>query len=253
MISDGREPVIRGTTCHMHAQELVVQHALGIRDRTRMRIPIDQYPEGKSLKEKVKKLLSVIMDKHNKQRFKQYHDYCKMNMTIDVNKLYLPNDTRVSGIFYMYESCLRSRRCINFYLTGSPEKNFYDKYKLTESEWQLVAETHAVLKVMNVLAMTSQKESVDSNCFSYYSVANARYFVEVKKTLKVVDICNTWNPSTPISKWPMVTMAIGQLKDDTQVLLKRLVKEFDHYFPGPDSDQKMMMVLHPVMVWRGFL
>jgi hypothetical protein len=137
------------------------------------------------------------------------------------------------------------------YLTGSEEKLHYAKYKLTEAEWQLVAETHAVLKVMNILAMTSQKESVDSNCFSYYSVANARYFIETKKKLKVLELGGNWYPSTEIAKWPMVTMQIEQLNDQTQVLLERLVKEFDHYFKRPDSDQTMMMVLHPVMVWRG--
>jgi hypothetical protein len=251
LIADGRTPVIRGTTCHMHAQELVVQHALGLRDRTRMQQTIDAFPEGKALKEKVKILVSAIMNKHNKKRYIQYHDYIRLNLKQEVRKLYIPNDTRVSGIFYMYESVLRSRKCIHFYLTGSSEKEFYRKLQLSETEWQLVAETHAVLKVMNVLAMTSQKETVGSNCFSYYSVANARYFVESKKKLKVLEIFGNRYPSTEISKWPMVNMTIEQLKPDTQMLIERLVKEFDHYFKGPDSDQVMMMVFHPVMVWRG--
>jgi hypothetical protein len=235
----------------MHAQELVVQHALGIRDRTRMRQPIDQFAAGKSLKEKVKKLVSTIMDKHKKQRYQLYHDYCKLNLKVDVRKLYIPNDTRVSGIFYMYESVLKSRKCIKFYVTGSTEKSFYLNLKLTEPEWQLVAETHAVLKVMNVLAMTSQKESIDSNCFSYYSVANARYFVESKRKLKVIDLGANWNPSCEVSKLPMVNMQLENLRPETQTLIERLVKEFDHYFRGPDSDQIMMMIFHPVMVWRG--
>lgn len=123
--------------------------------------------------------------------------------------------------------------------------------KLSEQDWQSVAETHAVLKTMNVLAMTSQKESVDSNCFSYFSVASARFFVESKKKLKVVDITATWNPSCSVSKLPMITMELEHLLPDTRYLMERLVKEFDHYFKGPDSDQIMMMVFHPVMVWRG--
>ena len=32
-ISGGRQPKVKGTTFHMHAQELVVTHALGLRTR----------------------------------------------------------------------------------------------------------------------------------------------------------------------------------------------------------------------------
>jgi hypothetical protein len=50
----------------MHAQELVVTHALGLRERSKAGVVTDQYEAGKSIRKKVKNLLSKIMDK--KQR-----------------------------------------------------------------------------------------------------------------------------------------------------------------------------------------
>ena len=107
------------------------------------------------------------------------------------------------------------------------------------------------MKVMNVLAMTSQKQSVDSNCFSYYSVAYARFIVESARNLKVIDLSQNYNTTTAVSKIPTITLQINQLQYNTQCFIDRLVKEFNSYFRYPDSDQIIMMILHPVMAWRG--
>ena len=237
----------------MHTQELVLQHALGIRRRTKMGRTLDDFPPGHDLKTKVKKLCQLIMNKHDKNRFKKYSDYCKINLNVDVRKLVVPNDTRVSGIYHMFESVLRSYKCINLYMTGCEDKD-KDEFKatlLTPVEWQFIAELHAVMKVMNVLAMTSQKQSVDSNCFSYYSVAYARFIVESAKNLKVIDLSQNYNTTTAVSKIPTITLQINQLQYNTQCFIDRLVKEFNSYFRYPDSDQIIMMILHPVMAWRG--
>jgi hypothetical protein len=114
-----------------------------------------------------------------------------------------------------------------------------------------MAELHAVMKVINILAMTSQKQSVDSNCFSYYSVAYARFFVESANKFKVIDVSQNYNATTAVNKIPTITLQINQLQEDTQVFITRLVKEFNSYFRYPDSDQLIMMIFHPVMAWRG--
>jgi hypothetical protein len=54
-ISDGRTPIRRGTTCHMHTQELVVGHAMGIRIR-KQNVVTYQFPAAKNLRDKVKLL-----------------------------------------------------------------------------------------------------------------------------------------------------------------------------------------------------
>lgn len=253
LICEGRRAENGGTTCHMHTQELVLQHALGVRRRTRMGKAHDQFPPGYLLKVKVKKLVRLIMNKHDKNRFKKYVDYCKTFLNIDVRKLVVPNDTRVSGIFHMFESVLRSYKGLTLYMTGCVDKDKEDfkECLLTQVEWQLMAELHAVMKWSNMLAMSSQKQSVDSNCFSYYSVAYVRFFVESAKSFKVIEVSNNYNASTPVAKIPTMTLLINQLQEDTQLFITRLVKEFNAYFANPDGDQVKMMILHPIMAWRG--
>jgi hypothetical protein len=106
-IAGGRTPAQRGTTCHMHAQELVVTHALGLGERSKAGVVTDQYEAGKNIRNKVKNLLSKIMDKKAKGRFKEYKMMCQEYLHCNAPKLELPNDTRVSGVFRMYQSALR--------------------------------------------------------------------------------------------------------------------------------------------------
>jgi hypothetical protein len=131
------------------------------------------------------------------------------------------------------------------------DKNDFQKLVLTPIEWQFMAELHSVMKVINILAMTSQRQSVDSNCFSYYSVAYARFFVESAKTFKVIQFSGTYDADTPVSQIPTITLQVNQLQENTQLFITRLVTEFNSYFKYPDGDQIKMMLLHPVMAWRG--
>jgi hypothetical protein len=251
LIAENRVPENQTTTCHMHTQELVLQHALGIRERTRMGEPWDTFPEGKALVKKVKKLVGYVMKKQDKNRFQNYHDYCKKTWQISARKLVNPNDTRVSGIYFMFESVLRSYKCLTRFTSGSIYKNEYTDLMLSTNEWQLLAEFYSTMKVMNVLAMTSQKQTLDANCFSYYSVAHARWMIESAKKLNVIELSSHYHPSTDLSKVPQVSLELEQLNPLTQTFMKRLVKEFDFYFKYPDGDQTKMMIFNPVMVWRG--
>lgn len=51
----------------MHAQELVVQHALGIRKRSKNGEDVDTFEPGRLLAKKVRVLVSKIMDKRSKK------------------------------------------------------------------------------------------------------------------------------------------------------------------------------------------
>jgi hypothetical protein len=251
LVSEGRVAENHGTTCIMHTQELVLQHALGIRTRTKNKKIIDEFPDGKLLTKNFKKLCAYIMNKHDKNRFLNYNDYCKTVLKMDARKLVTPNDTRVSGIYFMFESILRSYKCLSRYMSTNENKKEFESFPITPTDWQVLAEFYSVMKVMNVLAMTSQKQSIDANCFSYLSVAYARYMVESAKSLKVIEFSNHYNPSMEISKIPIITLEINQLNPLTQTFIKRLTKEFNFYFDHPDGDQTKMMVFHPIMVWRG--
>jgi hypothetical protein len=253
LLAEGRAPAIRGTTCQMHAQELVVQHALGIRKRTKNGDDVDTFEPGRLLAKKVRILVSKIMDKRSKNKFTKYIEYCSKELTTKVNRLIIPNDTRVSGIFLMLECVLRSRTCIMMYTTVSPDRAVYKDISLDDVDWQFIAEIHSILKVMNLLAMTSQQQSVESNCFSYYHVVSARFYLKSSTEFPVIDINkDNWKPTTEMSKIPTTLILKENLMANTVELIDRFEAEFLNYFKTPDSDQILMMVFHPLMAWMGF-
>jgi hypothetical protein len=94
----------------MHAQELVVTHDLGLKERSKQGVVTDKYEAGRTLRNRVKTLLSRIMDKKVKGRFKEYKAMCLEYLHCTAQKLELPNDTRVSGVYRMYQSALRSKK-----------------------------------------------------------------------------------------------------------------------------------------------
>lgn len=249
-IADGRCPKVKGTTCQMHTQELVVQHALGIRQRSRNKNAWDYFHAGKSLRDKSRDLVKKIMDKKTKKGFPKFTKFCETKLKMMVRKLEVPNDTRVSGVFVMYESLLRSYRCVTAFCKAE-EKDFKD-IELNEKEWQFLAETHSILQVMNSVALTSQQESVESNCFSYYQVVTARYYLSNVKKFRVIDLNGYWSPMDDLKKIETKMLLREELLDVTQELICRFEKEFQNYFSRPDSDQLLMMVFNPVIVWMGF-
>jgi hypothetical protein len=253
LVSSGRAPVEKGATCFMHAQELVVKHALGLNPlKGRGGKPDDEFASGVALRDRVKTWLRRIMDKKSKTWFNKYKDFCKSRLGVDVIRFALPNDTRVGGVSLMYESALRSRNTLIQYCNNSAEAMQYDGLKLTELEWIQLAETYAILNIAHSLAMLSQQESADSNCFSYFQVASARYAICKQPTIKVFDMSVLWDPVTELDKIPTTKKGRDKLSAETNELVKRFDDEFKRYFPKPDSDQLVMMVFHPLMSWMGF-
>jgi hypothetical protein len=237
----------------MHAQELVVKHALGLAKRKgRGGNPDDEFESGVNLRDRVKTLLSRIMDKKSKGRFNKYKEYCKTRLGVDVVRFALPNETRVGGVYLMYGSALRSRKTLMQYCNNSAEAIQYEDIKLTELEWIQLAETYAILGTARTLSLLSQQESADSNCFSYFQVASARYAICKQVDIKMLDMNVFWDPDTDQDKLPTTKKLRTDLTKETNELIERFDKEFQRYFPKPDSDQLIMMVFHPVMVWKGF-
>jgi hypothetical protein len=251
-IADGRSPVVKGTTCHMHTQELVVSHALGIKERTKRNQVVDSFVMSKELRIRVKKLLSKIMNKQAKGRFCEFNKISKEFLHCKANKLELPNETRVSGTYKMYVSALRSKKLIILFLNNSKEKQTFQDETLSDEEWQFIAECEAVLRTANVLAMKSQSDSATSNVLSYFYVAKTRAIIQRIKTLRVYDLNESWTPKTPVEDIKMIPIKFDDLMEETKLLIKRLVSEFNRYFPHPDTDQLLMMMLHPIMIRMGF-
>jgi hypothetical protein len=252
-LAEGRCPTTKGTTCQMHAQELVTSHAMGIRERSKNLVSVDNFAPGKNLRNSVKALVSRIMDKRAKGRFKEYNNISMKYLRIKALKLEIPNETRVSGIYNMFLSALRSRKLIVIFLDTCKEPAKFADVELSDVEWQFLAECEALLRTMDVLAMNSQKDDVTGCVFSYFYVARSRFLMKKISMLNVVDLSkNQWTHKDDFDCIPKILTPIEDLQADTLTLIKRFEVEFQRYFPHPDSDQVMMMVFHPIMIWRGF-
>jgi hypothetical protein len=69
----------------------------------------------------------------------------------------------------------------------------------------------------------------------------------------MLDMNVFWDPDTNKDKLPTTTKLRNDLTKETNKVIERFDKKFQRYFPKPDLDQLIMMVFHPVMVWKGFL
>jgi hypothetical protein len=137
-------------------------------------------------------------------------------------------------------------------LNNCKDRSKFEDFVLTDGEWQFMAECEALLRTADLFAMSSQRDDVTSNVFAYFNVARTRAGISRIRELRVFNLAESWTPKTEIQHIQKVTIKKEDLMEDTQTLIQRLVKEYDYYFPAPDSDQLLMMAFHPVMVWSGF-
>jgi hypothetical protein len=239
-------------SCAMHTQELVITHALGIRARKQGGKVIDAFPEAKRLRSAVKELLSFIMDRKSKGRFREYAEFCKDHCGTKGVVLELPNDTRVAGTYRMYLSCLRSKRPINLFASSV---NYADKMRdknLELRDWTLLSEFEAVLKECHDLAMQSQVDMVGYNSFSYYAARLIKNRLAKLTIFDVIDIRMNYSPSLTRENLPMNKIERVHLTKETKELLECLDSEFEHYYGKPDDDQLILMFFHPYIIWNGY-
>lgn len=238
----------------MHSQELVINHAFGIRTRTKNGVVIDCFQAGKHIRDKVKLLVSYIMNKKAKSRFREYCTFCSDNCGTKGLVLELPNDTRVAGTYRMFLSVLRSKKPITLFCTTSSiaEKIQSLNLVITRQEWLQIAEFEAILKECHDLAMKSQLDAVGSSCFSYYAVKECKETLRNNDEFEFIDVNGFYGPELIRSDLPKVRYNRANMLDDSLILLDRLDIEFDKYFPKPDIDQQLAMFFHPYIIWSGY-
>jgi hypothetical protein len=99
---------------------------------------------------------------------------------------------------------------------------------LSDDDWKFVAQTYSILQVMNVIAMCSQKDSVDMNCFLYFVVVQAQFLLTMKKDLKMPKLTTYWSPTLNMKEIPCNTFDAEELLDNSRTLLTRFQNEFGH-------------------------
>jgi hypothetical protein len=170
LISDGRRPV-GGTTCQMHAVELVLKHAFGLVERRSGGQVIDSFVQGKELRDRCKALASKVMDKKAKARFAEYEALSMETWSVKPIKLKTPNATRVSGDYILIVSMLRAKSLLQVLVGQSKHTQAYKDCIIGSDDWKLIAEFEAVMSHIHHLAMTSQGDEPGEIAFSWFELS----------------------------------------------------------------------------------
>lgn len=193
------------------------------------------------------------MDNKVKFRFSEFCEKSFSAFSCDANRLELPNDTRVSGTFKMFFSCLRSKRLIVYYCNNSKHSEKLLPLLLSDTEWELLQQYEAILQITNSFALSSQVDYPGYNCWAYYCMAYCKSTLSMCNVLSIIDLSvHNWNHKTKISKIPRRNLKKEDWSVHTIEFIDRLIAEYEKYFPGPDEDMIIMMHMHPYMVWGGF-
>jgi hypothetical protein len=237
----------------MHAQELVVKHAMGLCKRRRGGKVVDENPEGLRLRDLCKTFASKVMDKKAKSRFLEFEELSIQTYNCKPIKLTTPNDTRVSGVYLMFASLLRCKSLCQVLSSNTKNGDAYKDCWIKSDDWKLMAEFESILSFSHQLAMVSQTQDPGEIAFTWYEVSMFKYsLLQKRKKIKVIDCFSSWSPNKTLEELPRATLTYEQLQPTTKDFINRLLSELDNYFPTPDSDQIIAMNLHPIMVQNGF-
>ena len=245
------------TTFCLHAQELVLKHGIGIHARVLEKGKKDTFEKGLNLKVKVKKLASLVMNKKAKGRYQDYVMCCKkVCATCTPNKLIIPNDTRVSGVYLMFQSVLRARWGLASIDLNTEHKRVYTAdVMLSGMDWQLLSEFEAVMTYTHTLAMNSQQSYPGEIAFAWVSVADCRWQLldeDNDLPLKCVDVSVVYPSGMQRADLPVKEIEKGKQMKETREFVERLLRNMERYFPEPDSDMLIAMNLHPLFHWGQF-
>ena len=157
-VATGRDLAGEEGTCVMHVANFIADHASGKRTCTANKHVIDSFPECKAIREKTRAMIKHIWSKKAKQCQVQYAER-NSHLSMNIIRIGLDNDTRISGTERMYQGSLRSRWTTNNYFCKEPAVLRRDK-ELTEEEWHSLTEIEAVMMMRSILARTAKTRAI---------------------------------------------------------------------------------------------
>jgi hypothetical protein len=234
----------------MHSGNLVLEHALGTKIRTKNRVVIDCFTEGKNICKRIYQNFAWIMDKRNKHRFERFNVVSNDIYQCDALKLVLPNETRVSGKYYMLQSLLRQH---HLYQHFTQHDELYGPHFInnifSESDLKFVQELDGVMRPFNLLNIGAQSDTPGFIAFSWFTISFVRATIKLSPNFTMMDLKKRWPPSTNVDKIPQITRNREDLCANTITFIERIDKEFDHYFPQPDMDIRLALYFHPAALF----
>jgi hypothetical protein len=174
--------------CGMHVMELVVGHASGFIERRKGKKVIDEFPESKDFRDRVKTCVKQFSDRHAKGRMEKFNSFVRNNLGQKPFRVQLPNKTRVAGNFRMYEGAIRCHHALERYVYHNSKTNMIQRQPaaqakadkkafvlakyLVADEWQQLAEFCAIYTKTTSLVMDLQADSAASLSISKLQLTN---------------------------------------------------------------------------------
>jgi hypothetical protein len=237
----------------MHSGNLVLEHALGTKIRTKNRQVVDSFKEGKEICKRIYSNFSWIMDKRNKHRFERFNVVSNDIYQCNALKLVLPNETRVSGKYYMIQLLLRQHHLYQHFTQHDETYGpFFGQNNniFSEADLKFIQELEGDIRPFNLLNIGAQSDQPGYIAFSWFTISFVQATISRRPSFTMYVLKKRWPPSTLVSKIPNITRDRSELSEHTLTFIARIEKEFDHYFPHPDMDMRLAVYCHPAAMFQ---
>ena len=235
--------------CTMHLVQLAIGHALGLKTRSNNRIVVDKFQHGADIIKIARDVVAFLNPKKSHSNFVLFKQTAK-EWGLDVIKMDLDNETRVSGALRLLQAVLRSKPAIELHQASSRSNANFPA--ITPQNWVQIAEFEAILREVGNHAFTVQNDMPGSSALSWVWTSFVKHSLACGQ-FDVVDLLRrySWNANTLFKDLPLATMSIDQMTPESQQLRDRFIAELDRYLPQPDDDQLLAMACHPLVVTIG--
>jgi hypothetical protein len=173
----------------MHSGNLVLEQALGSKTRSRNKIIIDSFIEGKDICKRVYSNFAWIMDKLNKGQFERFNVVLHDIYQCDALKLVLPNETRVSGKYYMLQSLLRQLHLYqHFTQHDEAYGDYFSNMIFSEADLKFIQELEGVMRPFNLLNIGAQSDTVGFIAYSWFTITFVRATIKLAPSFTMMDL-----------------------------------------------------------------
>lgn len=167
IVGGGIDGKCESGTCLMHRGSLAINHAGGFLTRSKSGAITDSFPQCSKFRRNVHDMVSYLMDRKAKDRWKRYSAAVNTSYKCDPIIIPTPNKTRVNGVSLMYDAAIRSCHSIRaFQARCSGTDPLFLQSCLTGKEWSQLAEYCAVFRILSKFLM-----SIQSDDYGYISLS----------------------------------------------------------------------------------
>ena len=218
--------------CDMHDGDKIGQAAIGELVRTRMKVPINPFTDGKEIVTKFHKMSTHFSSAAKRRELlkaivARHPDVPDVKVQVD------HNDTRVAARHGLLFSSLRMKKAMEIYNVEHQPESWPDVY-----DWRIGREFEGVLNISRALTTIAQYESKYNA--AYGPVVKLMVYKNLTASkIKVVD-CANWKIAP---RAPRIELPITEMSELGKKCVKRATLEFERRFMGNTEEVQFKLQL----------